>query len=273
MDITLRELESESKHKKRARIISIVLHVSLLLLVIFLVPKTPPPPQGNEGVTIAFGDPNAGGGYEEPTPPTETEEVVEEVTEESPAPAPTPTPDSKPDVKTADSDEVAIKKQKEAPKKAKKAEKAEEAEEEAKEKAAAQAKALEEKKRKAGKKFNSGSGDGDKPGDIGDPDSDKPGGGTGEGTTGSGADISGRSVKSKPKRLRNPGVNGTVVITICVNPKGSVTSAEYTQKGSTITSDEAIREAISNAKEWKFNENPMAGDKECGKITYKFEVK
>jgi TonB family protein len=167
-------------------------------------------------------------------------------------------------VKTADSDEVAIKKQKEEAKKAKKAEKAEE---EAKEKAAAQAKALKEKIGKAG------SGDGDKPGDIGDPDSDKPGGGTGKGETGSGADVSGRSSKSKPSPPNNPGINGTAVIKICVDPKGNVTSAEFTQKGSSITSEKAIQEAISNAKKWTFNADPMAIDEQCGKVTYKFEVK
>jgi TonB family protein len=256
MDITLRELESESKHKKRARIISIVLHVSLLLLVIFLVPKTPPPPQGNEGVTIAFGDPNAGGGYEEPTPPTETEEVVEEVTEESPAPAPTPTPDSKPDVKTADSDEVAIKKQKEAAEK----EKVAKAEADAK-KAEADAEKAKKAKELKDKIKNSNNGPKDNP-NSNNLESDGSLGGN----------ISGRGISSKPEAPKNPGVNGTAVITICVDPKGNVTSAEFTQKGSTITSDEAIREAISNAKKWKFDATPM-GTRICGTVTYKFEVK
>jgi TonB family protein len=296
--ITLRQQETEAKNKKSAKILSISIHTLLLIVLIFGFTKsceTLPPPKGNEGIMIAFGDPNAGGGYEEPveTEEAEAEEAEEVEAVETPAPSePTSTPETKPEVKTADSDEVAIKKKREAAKKKvdadakrkadakkksdakKKADAKKKSDAKKKADAEARAKALAEAKAKAGGKFNKpGSGSGSNSGNAGDPNSTNTGGGTGGGTTGSGADIDGRSPKSKPAPPKNPGVDGTAVIRICVDQNGNVVSAKFTQKGSSITSDAAIKEAIANAKKWKFDSNPMAPDKQCGTVTYQFKVK
>lgn len=292
MNIAARYRELEEHNKKRARIAAAIFALLMILILIFPFFSYLNPPPEQEGIMIAFGDPNAGGGYEEPTPPEVVEETaeyeeVEEAAEPETSPEePTPVPNPTPDVKTSDnSKEIELKKQKEAERKKADEAKKRKAEAEAKKKAEAEAEAkrkaaeaerkrkLEEAKRKAGDKFKNGGGDGDDPGDQGDPNSDLQGGGTGGGTTGSGADVQGRSVKTRPKPPTNPGVNGNVVIKICIDNKGNVISANYTQSGSSVTSAAAIKEAESNAKKWKFNTDAMAPDKQCGTIKYNYKVK
>jgi colicin import membrane protein len=306
---------NHENHEKKAKIISFAFHAVLILILLFGVARSCDfePPQTQEGILIAFGEIDAGGGEPEEGEPQEApeqavEEAVEETVEEvetEPAPAeevtPTPVPDPKPDVKTTDADEIALKKKQEEAKKKqqeadkkkreadakKKVEDAKKAAAAAKKKAAAEAAAkaaaeakakadaLQAKKDKIGGAFGDkpGQGDGSNSGNAGDPNATNAGSGTGGGTTGSGADVSGRSVKNKPKPPTNPGVKGNAVIKICVDPKGNVVSADFTQNGSTITDGNAIKEAERNALKWKFDVNAMAADKVCGTITYKFEVK
>jgi outer membrane biosynthesis protein TonB len=280
MDISLKEQEIEARNKKRARILSAIIHALLLIVLLVMVKYTPiPDPQTNEGIAIAFGQVDAGGGYDEPVEAEESQEYeeVEEAAESEVTPDPTPTPDAK----TANSDEVAIKKKKEADRKKaedarKKAEakKKAEAEAEARRKAAeaaAKKKALEDKLKGSGK--TSGGGGGNTGGTAGDPNVSNTGGGTGGGTTGSGADVSGRTVAKKPSPPTNPGVKGSVVVKICIDNKGNVTSAEFTQRGSTVTDGGAIAEAVANAKKWKFNTDVMAPDKQCGTVRYNYTIK
>jgi len=274
MDISLKEQEIEARNKKRARILSAIIHALLLIVLLVMVKYTPiPDPQTNEGIAIAFGQVDAGGGYDEPVEAEESQEYeeVEEVAESEVTPDPTPTPDAK----TANSDEVAIKKKKEADrKKAEDARKKAKAEAEARRKAAeaaAKKKALEDKLKGSGK--TSGGGGGNTGGTAGDPNVSNTGGGTGGGTTGSGADVSGRTVAKKPSPPTNPGVKGSVVVKICIDNKGNVTSAEFTQRGSTVTDGGAIAEAVANAKKWKFNTDVMAPDKQCGTVRYNYTIK
>jgi outer membrane biosynthesis protein TonB len=310
--------KNQKNHEKQARIVSLALHVVMILILLFGVARscdmeTPPPTQ--EGILIAFGEIDAGGGQPDEGQPDEApEQTVEETVEETvqeveevevtePAPAeevtPTPVPDPKPDVKTTDADEIALKKkQEEAKKKKQEADKKKRAAEakkqaedakkaaaaakkkaaaEAKAKAAAEAKAkadaLQAKKDKIGGAFGDkpGQGDGSNSGNAGDPNATNAGSGTGTGQVGGG--LSNTGVKSKPKPPTNPGVEGNAVIKICVDPKGNVVTAEFTQGGSSITNGTAIKQAIANAKKWKFDANQMRADKVCGTITYKFDVK
>jgi hypothetical protein len=133
----------------------------------------------------------------------------------------------------------------------------------------AKKKAIEDAKKKAGDKFKNkpGNGDGNNTGNAGNPNSNKPGGGT----TDSGADIAGRRVSNRPQPPTNPGVNGNVVIKICIDNNGNVISANFTQEGSAITSAAAIQVAVANAKKWKFNTDAMAPDKQCGTIRYNYK--
>lgn len=171
------------------------------------------------------------------------------------------------------------------------------AEEEAKRKAAAEAarkkaeaeakaKAAAEAKRKAEADARaeadglfggggSGKGDKNKPGNGGNPDGD-PSGDALEGiSSGAGggqvSGFGGRGVLNAPKVTDNTQKTGRVVIKVCVNASGKVTSAEFTQRGSTTTDSQLRATAIRNAKKFKFAAG--SADKECGTITYEFKLR
>lgn len=85
--------------------------------------------------------------------------------------------------------------------------------------------------------------------------------------------VKGRTVVKKPKAPTvNNDVNGIVIIKICVNNDGKVTIADFTQKGSTTTSNYAIKAAIANAKKWEFNKDMTVPDRQCGYIRYDFST-
>lgn len=91
--------------------------------------------------------------------------------------------------------------------------------------------------------------------------------------SGAGAEIPGRTVRSKPDSPKNPGVNGVVVVRVCVDTKGNVVRAQFIENGSNLTDSRAIAASVANAKNWKFNENSMAAYKECGVIKFYFKMK
>ncbi len=96
-------------------------------------------------------------------------------------------------------------------------------------------------------------------------------GGKGKGSRG--ADLKGRRAVSKPATPKNPTQKlGVVVIKICVDRRGNVTSATYTQRGSTLNDSKAIQTAIKDAKKWKFNPASNGLDEQCGSIRYTFDV-
>lgn len=119
----------------------------------------------------------------------------------------------------------------------------------------------------------SGQGDGGDPGNQGDPEGDPnsdvlKGLSTGEGVIGGG--LRGRGGKG-PGISDNSNKTGTVVIYLCIDAKGNVTDAKFTQKGSTTSDTQLIKLARDNAKKWSFNSGTT--DTTCGTITYDFKVK
>ena len=54
---------------------------------------------------------------------------------------------------------------------------------------------------------------------------------------------------------------------------GKVVKAKFLPESSTVTNDIVIGQAVANARKWKFNENSMAADRQCGTITYYYKVK
>ncbi len=247
----------------------------------------------------------------EPEPPAEEqveevveEEQVEEVVEETAPPTepqvsePEPQPDIPEEVVTQeDPNVVAMKKKREEEEAKKKLEEAAEkkkleeermkaeAEAEAKRKAEAEAKAkaeaeakkkaeYEAAKKQFGDSFGEGKGKTDKPGNQGDPDGDPDasrldGISTGSGVVGGG--LGNRGVVFEPKISDNSQKRGRVVVKVCVNRKGEVVSADYTQKGSTTADSELRAIAIRNAKRFKFSKSGV--DKQCGTITIDFKVR
>lgn len=257
---------------------------------------------------VGQGEENAPQG--DPAPPVEAPEPEPEpepVKETAPPPPPKketkPTPTPKKEVKkTEDPREAALRKKKEEERKKQEVEdrkqrekerkeaeaerKKKAAEEKARKEAAAKAaakKAEEDRKKKelealvsGGLGGGSGSGKGNtgKPGNQGDPNGDPnadnlSGISTGAGTVGGG--LSGRGYKRPSPPKDNSQHTGVVVVYVCVDKRGNVISAEYTQAGSTTADSNLKRIAISNAKKYKFDSGSIS--KQCGTIRYDFKVK
>lgn len=125
--------------------------------------------------------------------------------------------------------------------------------------------------------FGSGSGNGNtgKPGNQGDPNGDPnadklTGISTGDGRVAGG--LGGRGVVNSPPVRENSQVSGRVVIKVCVAPDGTISSADYTQSGSSTANAQLVNAAIANAKKWRFKADPTAPQQQCGTVTYDFKV-
>lgn len=281
----------EPKNRQRSALISTLFHIILILLVLFPLLTFPDPPPGQEGILVNLGLPDVGQGDNNAAPPQAAEPVVKPQEEAAPPKAEPakPEPVKEKEVRvTEDPEALALKRKQEQEKKAQ-AEadakrKAEEdakrrAEEDAKRKAAEKAaaeKAAADKLKGdlAGALSGSGSGKGNTgtPGNQGDPSGDPnadklSGVSTGVGTVGGG--LGGRGVVAAPKITDNSQDRGKVVVRVCVDANGTVTSATYTQQGSTATSTKLRDLAIANARSWKF---AAGADNQCGTITYNFQV-
>lgn len=292
--------QQEKKNKDRSLATSIALHLGLLILAMLPLLSYQIPPPGQEGILVNLGLPDVGQG-DENAAPAETAEEEEAQPEEEVEPEPqpeTPKEETKPEpvkekevVKTEDPNEVALRRKKEQEQKEQKAQEERERQEraeEARKKAAADAeakrKADAEAKRKAdaqktkdqiGGLFGDGKGKGNtgSSGNQGDPGGDPnadnlKGISTGSGKVGGG--LGGRGILSSPKVTDNSQKQGTVVLEVCVDETGSVTSAKFTQRGSSTTDSQLINVAESNAKRWKFSSG--GPDKQCGTITYNFKL-
>lgn len=285
----------EEQNKKKGMITSTIIHTILIALLIFPLLTYPDPPPGQEGILVNLGadfgqgDENAPEGVPEAAPEETVEPEPEpEVSEPEPQPEKKPVketvkekpkPTTKPVVTTEDPEAVALKKKKEEEARIKAQKEAEakakaDAEAKAKADAEAKAKAL---KDKLGGAFGGGEGEGKgntgKPGNQGDKDGDPnaknlEGISTGTGQVGGG--LGNRGVVYSPKVQDTSQKTGVVVIKVCVDTDGNVTTAEYTMSGST-TSDSQLKDlAIRNARAWKFAKGT---DGQCGTIRYEFKVK
>lgn len=298
----------ERKNKRRGVTTSVIVHILLILLALWPLLTFPDPPPGQEGILVNLGLPDMGEGDDNagpvvPAEPEEAqpEEVVEEVDEpeeSEPEVAPEPEPVEKEVVKTEDPNEIALKRKKEEERKKQEEADRKKREEEAKKKREAEAKRKAEEaeaKRKAeearkkaeadalkdqiGGLFGEGDGKGNtgKPGNQGDPGGDPDaskleGISTGSGRVGGG--LGNRGVARTHTPTDNSQEQGTIVVKVCVDQQGNVTSADFTQRGSTSTSSKLKSIAISSAKKWKFKPVGSGGlDEQCGTITYNFKVK
>lgn len=109
---------------------------------------------------------------------------------------------------------------------------------------------------------------------TGDPNSkNRTGGGTGNGTRGTGYSLSGRSlVGSLPKPSYNSNEEGFVVVEIVVDKNGTVISANPILKGTTTQDSELRRAAVDAAFKAKFNADSKAINNQKGTITYHFTL-
>ncbi len=97
------------------------------------------------------------------------------------------------------------------------------------------------------------------------------GGGSGTGTGVSvGGGIGGRSIRSRPKVNDSSQKTGKVIVKVCVNADGDVTSAVSTLAGSSTTDGELRSIAEKAARQFKFGTSANA--EECGTISFNFRV-
>lgn len=284
--------KEEPKNRRRSAIMSVAIHLVLIFILFASILTFPDPPPGQEGILVNLGLPDVGQGDENAPPAAPAEPVPAAQPQEEVAPPKAepakPEPVKEREVRTTEDPEaVALRRKQEQERKAQaEADAKRRAEEDAKRRAEEDAKrkaAEEEARKKAeadklkgdiGGLFGTGSGKGNtgKPGNQGDPSGDPNAGNlsgvsTGIGTVGGG--LGGRSVVSAPRINDTSQDRGTVAVRVCVDADGNVTSAVFTQQGSTATSAKLKDLAVSNARKWKFGKG---ADNQCGTITYNFRV-
>lgn len=285
--------QEEPKNRRRGVTLSVIVHITLLIIALLPLLTYPDPPPGQEGILVNLGLPDQGQGDENAaaaeSEPAAAEPEPEEVTPPQEETAPKPEPVKEKEVlQTEDPEEIALKRKREQERKQQEETDRKAREEEARRKAAAdEAKrkaAEEDARRKAeadkmkgtiGGLFGDGKGKGKTgtSGNQGDPNGDPnaealEGISTGSGKTGGG--LLGRGVVSSPKVVENSQKQGTVVVEVCVNADGDVTSAKFTQRGSNTSDGALVRAAVDNAKSWRFSKGSV--DQQCGTITYNFKL-
>jgi outer membrane biosynthesis protein TonB len=307
MEDILSPVEQRSESRGRMAGALTLLGLIILLFIPLFFHLNPPP--GQEGILVNLGLPDMGQGEENAGPslpaaaPSAPEQQPdpepEPVVEPQSAPAQTkPQPVQRDVIQTEDPAKVALEKRREQERR----EQAEanrqaqaDAERKRQQQLEAQRQADAERKRQAdadakrqaeadatknqiGGLFGTGSGKGNTgtAGNQGDPNGDPnasnlEGISTGSGRIGGG--LGGRGVLSSPSVSENSQKQGTVVISLCVGPDGSlIGDPSYTQRGSTTSDAALVRAAINNAKRWRFSAASGAPDRQCGTITYNFKL-
>lgn len=299
-------MEENKKKNIKAGLITFAVHLLLFIILALLSISVAERDKrmDEDGVPVLLGMVEDAGGEDLSGLPSNEAENVDEETEESdaedvpvapittPAPQPIPTPEPKPTTKpvitqntekSITAEEAKRKAEEEAAKKRAAEEAArKKAEEDARKKAEEEArkKAEEEAKKKAaansrvsgafgnaGNKGSSGNTTGN--GSQGSPNGNSNAGATtGTGGTGTSAKVGDRTVVYLAKPVyADSNSEGTVVVSIQVNPSGSVVSANVT---SSTTSSVALKNAaIAAAKQSKFSEGAV---NESGTITYRFKL-
>jgi outer membrane biosynthesis protein TonB len=285
--------QQEQRNKRYGMISSVVMHSVIIMLALLPFFTYPDPPPGQEGILVNLGLPDQGQG-EENAPPAESTKEREVQPETKPEPV-KEKPVEKPQktepapqkeiIKTEDPDAIALREQK----KREQAEKdRQQREEDARQRAETEAKrkaAEEEARKKAeadklkgeiGGLFGGGKGKGNTgtSGNQGDPNGDPnsknlEGVSTGKGNVGGGLDARGILARG-PGVTDNSQSVGNAVIRVCIDRDGKVITAEFTQKGSSISDGGLKNKAIADAKQWKFGKGDV--DSQCGTITYSFKV-
>lgn len=248
-------------NKRKALIGTIMFHALLLLCFIFMGLKyqTPPPPE--EGITINFGFDDFGSGIEPPKQSEEQSETQNSITQEE-------TIENIEDISSQNTEEVFVAKQEKKELNTTK----EEIIEQVTEKPVVNTKAL-----YSGKKNNNNTsqgisqGDGDQGKKDGDTNS-KSYKGNGLGYDGIAFNLGGRTISQVKKPVYDSQAQGKVVVTIRVNKKGKVISANPGAKGSTTTNSVLYARAKEAALKTTFDSKADAPNVQIGTIIYHFKL-
>ena len=76
-----------------------------------------------------------------------------------------------------------------------------------------------------------------------------------------------RAVVFRPRLDEVVRQNGSVVLNICINPRGRVIGVKWNEARSTITDTDIVREAIDKAKAYRFKADRSAPARECGALS------
>jgi outer membrane biosynthesis protein TonB len=284
---------NQKKNRLNAIIGTILFHIGVLLLLLFLALRTPLPLPGEEGVLVNLGYDETGMGIDQ------QEQAA--IAETRPNPVPTAQEVKDDEYLTQDVEEAPAIKEKKIEKKKKEPEKVkpdpkpvpveEVKEPEPKPEPLPQVNPNAMYKGKGTAKQGGQEGQTGQPGDQGDPTGTpgasvykgKSGSGTGTGEgngTGTGpGDGSGDGISYSlgtrgSVNLHKPSYNskeqGKVVVTIKVDKKGIVTSAVAGAKGTNVSDQTLWQLAKDAALRSKFESDPAAPDVQVGTITYNF---
>ena len=284
---SIRKFHSE---KEKGLIGSIIIHVTLLLLLIFVAFKVPPPPEFEEGIEVSFGTYETGFGLIEPA-------ATSASTSPATAPAPRVTSvdeplltqdfEEAPEVIRVDPNAERIRREQAA-----EAERIRqqniEAERIGREQEAERQRIAAEQQRQAeiadrtrnafAGGGNTGStstsegiagGTGNQGVPTGSPDSNVRGDGGGVGS-GISYNLGGRGSQSLPNPRYNCQEAGRVVVEVRVNREGRVTQATPGRPGSTTIVECLTSAARDAAMEARFNPDRNAPEVQVGTITYNF---
>ena len=275
---------------------SIIIHLVLLLILVFVGFKIPPPPEFEEGIMVNFGTDETGSGLIEPSPPAMQEQA-------SPPPSPSQTVKSEDEPLLTQNDEEAPEVKKVDPNAEKKRiekENAErirreelEAERKRKEQEEIERKRIEAEQQRqteiinrtknalAGSK-NAGTnstsegvtgGPGNQGVVTGNVDSKVRGPGGGTGNSGISYDLQGRGFQKLPSPKYDYQGEGRVVVEVSVDREGKVIQAIPGTKGSTTLDEYLLKVAKDAAMEARFEAKPDAPAVQKGTITYNFKLK
>lgn len=254
----------QEQNSRKGLIGTILVHMLLLLMFLFIGMSYPDPPPPEEGITINFGTSDEGMGDEQPENPTETSEsnpsenVESETTTSADVAEEQMTTQTHTETVEVNASENNTTEQNTSEKENTTSENLSEA--------------LNAFNNSQNSSINNNEGETGNPGDQGDIDGDPnssnhTGGGIGNGVTYS---LAGRNMLSTPKIEDNSQEQGKVVVDIIVDKFGKVIKATPGGRGSTTTSPLLYKKAKEAALKTKFNAKPdLVGDQR-GQMTFVF---
>jgi colicin import membrane protein len=279
----IQEIKDERNNHLIGYVTTFVIHALLLLWLWISVLHTPDPPLGYGGMelSMALGEADMGGPSDipvedpavtQPVPetPQEEQQVITQDAEETPVTAKPPV-EKKPDVTVKKPIEKPIEKPVEKPR-------------------VADERAL--FKKKTTSTAEGGRGDGDIPGNQGNPngvpDGSPDGNGIGNGLGGSGGgngrgdgtgdgigsfDLKGRSLTRRPDITEDSRETGKVVLGITVDRSGKVIKVQPGLKGTTTLNPALIEKAKQGVMNAHFSAKPNGPEEQYGTITVVFRFK